>query len=74
MNEPKIHSHITGVLPESHKLANKNVRCTTCKSSLHSGNNKCMQTWIETGQGNYCIFCFAANDFDVIGSEYGMEE
>lgn len=56
--EPLIHSHITDVLPDNHPLANKQVHCERCRALVHAFNNECMQTWLETGQGNYCILCF----------------
>lgn len=59
--EPQIHSHIEDRLPEFHRLAFKQVRCDTQKpfhdELLHAANNECMQTWVETGQGNFCWEC-----------------
>lgn len=56
--EPKIHSHLTDSLPESHPLAYESIGCKICNETLHAGNNECMQTWIETGKGNFCFSCF----------------
>lgn len=58
MNEPKIHSHITDRLPEGHPLAYERVVCKRCGGSVHMSNNECMQTWVETGVGGYCLRCF----------------
>lgn len=54
--EPLIHSHITDVLPDDHPLATSNVYCSApyCGEMLHAFNNECMQTWIETENGNFC--------------------
>lgn len=57
-HEPIIHSHITDILPENHKLAYEFVECDKCKQSLHDSINECMQTWVECDFGNYCIKCF----------------
>lgn len=56
--EPIIHSHITDGLPDDHPLAFKNVGCEVCHQPLHSMNNECMQTWLETVVGNFCTKCF----------------
>ena len=56
--EPLVHSHLTDSLPESHPLAHRSVRCKKCEASLHSAINECMQTWLETQWGNYCVACF----------------
>jgi len=60
MKDPILHSHIEDALPDDHPLAFKSVYCdgTDCSRMLHAFNNECMQTWVETGQGNYCLGCF----------------
>lgn len=58
VNELIIHSHIDDCLPSEEPLANKDVFCEKCNDHLHSFNNECMQTWIETDDGNYCTKCF----------------
>lgn len=62
--EPLIHSHITDGLPEDHPLARVTVRCdgVSCSEMLHSETNECMQTWLETDWGNYCLRCFPIRD------------
>ncbi len=63
--EPRIHSHIEDCLPENHPLAFKQVSCDSKRPDgswlhdelLHAANNECMQTWVETGEGNYCWAC-----------------
>lgn len=59
--EPLIHSHITDELPNGHKLAQETVYCKSCDKMLHHSINECMQTWVETGYGNYCIKCFSVH-------------
>ncbi len=56
--EPIIHSHLTNTLPENHPLRYKDVYCDKCGKMLHSKNNECMQTWLETEKGNFCTRCF----------------
>lgn len=57
--EPIIHSQITDGLSDDHPLAYNSVHCDECKiEMLHASNNECMQTWIETEFGNYCVKCF----------------
>jgi hypothetical protein len=58
MREPVFHSHITDSLPESHPLARESVHCVNCGDMLHCFNNECMQTWIESGRGAFCLSCF----------------
>lgn len=75
--EPQIHSHITDILPEGHYLAYETVDCKTCHVMLHADNNECMQTWIETGKGNYCLKCFMAlskeKNHNVLEDEYALK-
>ena len=59
IQDPKLHSHIEDTLPDDHPLAFESVECLTCHVLVHAFNNECMQTWIETGQGNFCVACFA---------------
>jgi len=65
-NEPRIHSHIDDVLEKEHPLSEKQVHCKKCKVLVHAFNNECMQTWIETGSGNYCLKCFANIESHVV--------
>jgi hypothetical protein len=49
------------------------VYCASCKAMLHASNNECMQTWVETGRGNFCVKCFAKiSDVDALDDEYGL--
>jgi hypothetical protein len=57
--EPRIHSHVTGRLPDTHPLARSRVSCERCESLVHLASNSCVRTWIETGRGNFCLPCFA---------------
>jgi hypothetical protein len=63
MQEPRIHSHIIDILPDGYKGLNdkakpfKSVYCDQCDVMVHAGNNECMQTWIETRNGNFCTDC-----------------
>jgi hypothetical protein len=70
ITEPLIHSHITDGLPDDHPMANEVVDCKMCGVMVHAFNNECMQTWVESGQGNYCLGCFV----EVLKSrgEYGI--
>ena len=72
---PKLHSHIEDGLPNGHPLAYECVYCTMCGEMLHAGNNECMQTWVETGRGNFCIPCFAQiPDVSALDDEYGLAD
>jgi hypothetical protein len=57
--EPRIHSHVTDRLPDSHPLARSRVSCERCESIIHLASNSCVRTWIETARGNFCLPCFA---------------
>ncbi len=57
MIEPIIHSNIEDGLPENHALAEVDVECSKCGVLVHCHNNECMQTWLETGRGNFCTAC-----------------
>jgi len=72
-SEPNIHSHITDVLDDSHPLAYETVYCDKCRSAmLHAANNECMQTWIETGKGNFCTHCFCTMGIEVLEDDMGL--
>jgi hypothetical protein len=58
LREPLIHSGITDLLPDDHPLAYTSISCQQCGGLLHAFNNECMQTWVETGKGNFCLSCF----------------
>lgn len=58
LTEPQLHSHITNHLADSHLLAKRQVSCERCETILHLHSNNCMRTWVETGNGNYCLYCF----------------
>ena len=72
MQEPKIHSHITDVLPDGHPLANEQVEFCKCRVLVHAFNNECMQTWVETGRGAFCLRCFAATRGEVLENGDGL--
>lgn len=74
ISEPKIHSHITDVLPDDHRLARESIFCEKCGDMLHAFNNECMQTWVETGRGNFCLKCFAATRGEVLEDCDGLSE
>lgn len=57
--EPRIHSHIGDGLPEGHPKAYEHFGCENCEDLVHANNNECMQTWIETGKGDFCMQCWA---------------
>lgn len=58
MKEPIIHSHLSDKLPKNHPLAYESVYCKKCDETLHCGSNECMQTWLETERGNFCVNCY----------------
>jgi len=60
MRDPVLHTHVEDILPSGHPLAFQHISCDgpKCGKLLHSANNECMQSWIETGMGNYCLPCF----------------
>lgn len=66
MREPLIHSHITDVLPADHRYmqdgAEGVVFCCRCNAMLWH-ENECMQTWLETGIGDFCLKCFFLEQF-----------
>lgn len=68
MTEPLIHSQITDVLPEDHPQAYDTLYCTGCREMVHAGNNECMQIWVETGKGPYCVMCFVEH-YDTVDEE-----
>lgn len=77
--EPKIHSHIEDMLPDDHHLACEDVECKGCGDMVHAFNNECMETWVETGLGNFCLGCFIKlvteqDAFKVLRDEFGLEE
>jgi hypothetical protein len=75
MKEPLIHSHITDELPDSDPSAFTTIYCKSCNVMVHAFNNECMQTWIESGAGNYCLKCFAALPHEgVLEEEYGLKD
>ncbi len=69
--EPNIWSHLTDELPSDHPLAREQVYCRRCRALVHAFNNECMQTWVETGKGPYCLACFAAEGGEVLEERDG---
>jgi hypothetical protein len=57
--EPQLHSNISDQLPANHQLATRRVSCERCEAILHLQTNQCVRTWVESGRGNYCLYCFA---------------
>lgn len=76
LGEPKIHSHMTDELPGDHPRAYDCIMCDAegCKNMLHASNNECMQTWIETDNGNFCTDCFKLGKILKYGLTYEVEE
>jgi hypothetical protein len=56
--EPRLHSRVTDRLPDDHPLATSRVSCGRCETILHLQGNRCVRTWIESGSGNFCLYCF----------------
>jgi hypothetical protein len=71
-SDPVLHTHIEDVLPDGHPNAWQAVYCTDCGSSLHASNNECMQTWVETGRGPYCLACFSRGTGEVVEDVWGL--
>lgn len=70
IGEPLIWSHITDGLPEDHPLAYEAVFCSVGDGELlHASNNECMQTWVETGRGAYCLVHFVEAVAEVVQGE-----
>lgn len=74
MTEPLIHSNITDVLPEDHLYAYSTLYCRSCLEMVHACNNECMQTWVETGKGPYCLRCFADHTDGVVEDEWALPQ
>lgn len=77
MREPQIHSHVVDCLPDEHPLARNSVFCLRCGVLVHAINNECMQTWFETGLGNFCMPCFVVeaikrDDATTLEDEWGL--
>jgi hypothetical protein len=70
--DPIMHTHVSDKLDDTHPLAFHSIECRRCHETLHAFNNECMQTWVETGKGNYCIFCFVAQTGASVDEEYGL--
>jgi len=66
--EPKIHSDIydsntsmnkRAPLPDNHPLVSEKIYCQTCVIQVYDGvYRENDTTWVETGNGNYCLKCF----------------
>lgn len=78
VTEPLIHSHITDCLPVDHPLAFETIYCAcpncACQEMLHAGNNECMQTWVETGKGTFCVPCFDMDDTTVLDGGWALDD
>lgn len=72
MRDPKLWSHVSDYLPFGHPLACEQVTCGACGVLVHAGNNECMQTWVETGKGAYCLACFTKATETVVEDEWGL--
>jgi hypothetical protein len=57
--EPLIHSFVSDELPEDHPKAHERLICERCSRTIHASNNECMDAWVETGLGDFCLGCFA---------------
>lgn len=58
MRDPILHLGIKDRLPDNHPLASQSVYCENCGGSVHAFNNETMDSWVETGKGNFCLDCF----------------
>jgi len=67
---PRLHTWMDS--PMDFQLPKKNIYCQVCNELLNSFPNErkfdnveyavCEQTWLETGNGNYCFDCFVRED------------
>ena len=74
MTDPVLHSHVSDELPPMHPLAFKALYCVECREMLHASNNECMQTWVETGNGHYCLYCFYLATGECVDRAFGLPE
>jgi hypothetical protein len=58
LTDPWLHTRVTDHLPADHQLATRRISCERCETILHLQNNRCVRTWVESGRGNYCLYCF----------------
>jgi hypothetical protein len=70
--DPILHSHVEDCLPTDHRLAFEEVLCVICYAQVHAFNNECMQTWVETGKGAYCLPCFVRVTDGAVDDEFGL--
>lgn len=78
MKDPIIHSRISGELPDDHPLAFTEVTCPNCGQVLHEMTNYCVQTWVETGAGNFDFSCWIDLVADMghgkqLGDDWGLD-
>lgn len=71
MSLPTLHTDDEDCLPDGHPLQHEFVNCTGCGELLHAGHNECMQDWLETSGGNFCLPCLAPNLTVKITSNFG---
>ena len=58
--EPLLHTFVEDIIPDwqNDKLV-ESIYCKECEKMLHcTTNNECMNIWIETKGGNFCLECF----------------
>ena len=72
LKDPILHTHVEDCLPDEHPLAFESVDCVRCQDMVHASNNECMQSWVETGKGAYCVVCFAAETDGAVEDEFGL--
>lgn len=66
MQEPRLHTALTDVIPDDHPWAWKSVFCVWCGQMVHGIPNECMDNWAETGLGPLCLSCLveSLNSYD----------
>lgn len=60
--EPKLHTGITDVLPESDPRAYDSLHCAKCNAMIHAFNNENMRAWVEFSNVNVCFECLGIPD------------
>lgn len=68
--DPILHTGATDKLPDDHPRAWDRITCDSCGEDLHAFNNECMQIWVETAKGNFCLLDYQR---EVMQPEYHCE-
>jgi hypothetical protein len=69
---PVLHTHVERGLPDGHPYAGQAVYCQFCRDPLHASTNECLQTWVETGRGPYCLEDFTNATGQVVDDDWSL--